>query len=122
MQRTSPAYPPEFKAEAIRLVHSREKSIPTLAKDLGVSDPTLRNWVRQAEIDTGARAGLTSSEREELARLRREVRILKQEREILKSAMSRWDNRDNENRVRDTGRTVVPKVECLPVPRTRLKS
>ncbi len=86
MQRTSPAYPPEFKAEAIRLVHSSEKSIPTLAKDLGVSDPTLRNWVRQAEIDTGARAGLTSSEREELARLRREVRILKQEREILKKA------------------------------------
>lgn len=91
MQRTSPAYPPEFKAEAIRLVHSSEKSIPTLANgrplgSIGVSDPTLRNWVRQAEIDTGARAGLTSSEREELARLRREVRILKQEREILKKA------------------------------------
>lgn len=86
MQRSSFTYPPEFKAEAIRLVHSSEKSISAIAKDLGVSDPTLRNWVRQAEIDTGMHAGLTSSEREELARLRREVRILKHEREILKKA------------------------------------
>jgi transposase len=68
------------------LVHSSEKSLPAIAKDLGVSDPTLRNWVRHAEIDTGMRAGLTSNEREELVRLRREVRILKHEREILKKA------------------------------------
>jgi transposase-like protein len=51
----------------------------------------------------------------ELRRLRREVRVLREEREILKSAMSRWDNHDNENPRRDTQRTVVPKVECLPV-------
>jgi len=44
------------------------------------------------------------------------------ENAVLKSAMSRWDNRDNENRGRDTGCTVVPKVESLPVPRARLKS
>ena len=109
-------YPPTFKAEAVRLVHGGDKSIAEIALDLGVSDPTLRNWVRQAEIDAGTRDGLTTSERIELAQLRREVRVLKQERDILKSAMSWWDNHDNENKARDTCRTVVPKVERLPVP------
>jgi len=117
MQRTSPAYPPEFKAEAIRLVHSSEKSIPTLAKDLGVSDPTLRNWVRQAEIDTGTRAGLTSSEREELARLRREVRILKQEREILKKAAAFFAKESDAIRSRCSrslkrGRRIIRSPSC----------
>ena len=79
-------YPPAFKAEAIRLVHSGDKSIAAIAKDLGISDPTLRSWVHQAEIDDGVRDGLTTSERIELVQLRREVRILKQEREILKKA------------------------------------
>jgi len=79
-------YPPAFKIEAVRLVHSSEKSIAAIAKDLGISDPTLRSWVHQAEIDGGTRDGLTTSERIELAQLRREVRILKQEREILKKA------------------------------------
>jgi transposase len=79
-------YPPVFKTEAVRLVHSGEKSIAAIAHDLGVSDPTLRSWVHQAEIDGGTRDGLTTSERIELAQLRREVRILKQEREILKKA------------------------------------
>src|SRR3954449_4403615 len=115
-------YPPAFKDEAVRLVLSGDKSLAAIALDLGVSDPTLRSWVRQAEIDAGTRDGLTTNERIELAQLRREVRVLKQERDILKSAMSRWDNRDNENPWRDTPRTVVPKVERLPVPRARLKS
>jgi transposase len=84
MPKSNAPYPPAFKTEAIRLVHSRDKPITAIAKDLGVSDPTLRNWVRQAEIDGGTRDGLTTSERTELAHLRREVRILKQERDILK--------------------------------------
>ena len=86
MPRSNPAYPAEFKAEAVRLVRSSDKSLSTLAKDLGVADQTLRNWVRQAEIDGGVRDGLTQSEREELRHLRREVRTLRQEREILKKA------------------------------------
>ncbi len=81
MPRSNPAYPPEFKAEAVRLVRSSDKSLSTLAKDLGVADQTLRNWVRQAEIDGGVRDGLTQGEREELRRLRQveeENRKLKQ--------------------------------------------
>lgn len=86
MPRSKPAYPPEFKAEAVRLVESSERSLAALAKDLGVADQTLRNWVRQAEIDDGLRDALAPSEREELRQLRREVRTLRQEREILKKA------------------------------------
>ncbi len=82
MSHTRPVYPPEFKAEAVRLVQGSGKSLSALAKDLGVADQTLRNWVRQAERDSGVRDGLTSDERAELRHLRRQVRTLRQEREI----------------------------------------
>ncbi len=86
MPSTHPPYPPEFKAEAMRLARSGEKSIPALAGDLGISSQALREWVKQAEIDGGTREGLSAAEREELRQLRRENRILRQEREILKKA------------------------------------
>jgi transposase len=86
MPRTHPPYPPAFRAEAVRLVQSSGRSIPVIANDLGISDQALRGWVRQAEIDTGQRDGLTTEEREELRQLRRENRILKEERDILKKA------------------------------------
>lgn len=86
MRRSRPAYPPEFKAEAVRLVGSSDRSLSRLAKDLGVADQTLRNWVRHAEIDDDVREDLAPNEREELRQLRREVRTLRQEREILKKA------------------------------------
>ncbi len=87
MPRTRPPYPPEFRAEAVRLIRSSGKLIREVAEDLGVSEQTLRNWVRQGDIDDGRRSdGLTSSEQEELRRLRRENRLLRQEREILKKA------------------------------------
>jgi transposase len=85
--RTRPPYPPEFRAEAVRLVRSGGKLIGEVAEDLAVSEQTLRNWVRQGDLDDGRRSdGLTSSEQEELRRLRRENRVLRQEREILKKA------------------------------------
>jgi transposase len=82
----TPHYPPEFKREAVELYRSSEWSIPKIAQELGIADESLRRWIRQHEIDAGERKGLTTEERQELSRLRREVRVLKQEREFLKEA------------------------------------
>jgi transposase len=79
-------YPPEFRVEAVKLVSGGEATIAQVARDLGVNAETLRLWVRQADADTGRGDGLTTEERTELARLRREVRVLREEREILRKA------------------------------------
>jgi transposase len=85
--RTRPPYSEEFKREAIELVRLTGKSSAQVAKDLGISDVSLRNWIKQAERDEGKRPdGLSSDEREELQRLRRENQTLRMEREILKKA------------------------------------
>jgi transposase len=86
MPRSRPPYPEEFRREAVELVRSGRRSLREAAQSLGVSEPTLRKWVRQADVDVGLSEGVTSDEREELKRLRRENRILKEEREILKKA------------------------------------
>ncbi len=83
----TPPYPEEFRREAIKLLRRGDRSIPELARDLGVSPQSLRNWSKQLDVDEGRRSdGLTSDERDELKRLRRENRILTEEREILKKA------------------------------------
>jgi len=80
-------YPPEFRAEAIRLARTSGKSHRQIADDLGMTSETLRLWLKQADLDEGKRQdGLTSEEQEELRRLRRENRILREEREILRKA------------------------------------
>ena len=87
MPGATPRYTPEFKAEAVRLVRSAsDKPASQIARELGVSDNTLRSWVKQAQIDRGEREGLTTEEREELRKLRKEVKVLRQERDILKKA------------------------------------
>ena len=87
MPRTRPPYPEEFRREAIELARISSKSQRQIAEDLGISDVTLRNWIKQAERDAGQRPdGLSTDEREELARLRRENQTLRMEREILKKA------------------------------------
>ena len=86
MPRPTPHYPSEFKREAVQLYRSSEKSIPKMAEDLGIASESLRRWIRQHEVDEGEREGLTTDEREELGRLRRENKTLRQEREFLKKA------------------------------------
>jgi transposase len=87
MPRSKPPYPPEFRVEAIRLARTSGKPRAQLARELGVTGETLRLWLKQADLDDGKRHdGLTSEEQEELRRLRRENRILREEREILKKA------------------------------------
>jgi transposase len=77
-------YPPEFRARAVELYRSSGLSYVRVATDLGVSAASLKVWVKQAEIDAGEREGLASAEREELLVLRRENRVLREERDILK--------------------------------------
>jgi len=88
LPRTNPAYPPKFRREAIRLVRAsdEEHPIPRIARQIGVSYGTLRSWLNQDEINAGEREGLTTEEKEELRKLRREVKTLRQEKEILRKA------------------------------------
>lgn len=88
-------YPPEFRAEAVRLYRETDKSLREVSNDLGISVESLRKWVRQTEIDGGQREGLTTEEREELRRLKRENKILREEREILKKAAAFFASEDN---------------------------
>ena len=80
------AHPPEFRQRAVELARLRAKPVARIAEDLGIAESCLRNWMKQADVDEGARAGLNTDERAELVRLRRELRVAKMEVEILKRA------------------------------------
>src|SRR2546427_10158892 len=87
-KRKRRAFTTEFKAQAVRIVRESGKSVGVVARELDLTETALRSWVRQAEIDAGrgARGALTTEEREELGRLRRENRTVRMERDILKKA------------------------------------
>jgi transposase len=83
----------DFKAQAVRLVLDEGKSVGSVARDLDLTESALRNWVERARADrTQGKTGLPTAEREELARLRKENRILREEREILKKAAAFFAN------------------------------
>ena len=86
MPRSRPPYPAAFREQIIELARSG-RSVPELAREFGPSEQTIYAWLRQADRDDGKRAdGLSSAEREELRRLRKENRQLRREREILAKA------------------------------------
>jgi transposase len=119
-------YPPEFRAEAIRLARTSGKPHAQIARELGMTGEMLRLWLKQADVDEGKRSdGLSSDEREELGRLRRENRILREEREILKKAtahlprrrLARSGERVPVHRAREghsCGGDSVSRAGCLP--------
>jgi transposase len=88
----TPPYSLEFRQEAVRLLRTSDRTVPQLARELGCSPTSLRNWARQFDVDEGKTPGLTTDEREELRRLRREVKTLSEEREILKKAAAFFAN------------------------------
>lgn len=85
-QRSRRIFTPEFKAEVVELCRAGDRAIGQVARDLGLTETSARNWVSQAEVDAGVRDGLTSAEREEMTRPRKEVRVLREDRDILRRA------------------------------------
>jgi len=80
------ARPPEFRRRAVELARERDKPVAQIAADLGISESCLRRWMSLADVEDGAKDGVTRAEREELVRLRRELRVARMEVEILKRA------------------------------------
>jgi transposase len=90
MERKKPrprrSFTPEFKAEIVELCQRGDRSIGQVARDFDLTETNVRTWAKQAEIDQGERPGLTTEERTELTKLRRENRSLREDVEILKRA------------------------------------
>ena len=85
-QRPRRSFTPQFKAEVVELCRAGDRSIGQVARDLGLTETSVRKWIAQADIDLGVRDGLTSAERDEIARLRKDVRMLREDRDILRRA------------------------------------
>ena len=78
------SFTPEFKAQTVELVRTSGKSVGEVCRDLDLTETAVRRWMAQVDIDAGRRDGLTTAEREELSRLQRENRVLREERDTLK--------------------------------------
>jgi transposase len=85
-RRPRRSFSKEYKAEVVELVRTSGKTIAAIARDMDLGETAVREWVRQADVDAGRRDGLTTADREELAALRKENRVLREERDILKRA------------------------------------
>src|SRR6266511_784171 len=115
-KRPRRSFSPEFKAEVVELCRTGDRSIGEVAKDLDLTETAVREWVRRADVDAGRREGLSTAEREEIARLRRENRTLREERDILKRATARSRGRCNNRREPSSGSL---EVQSLPGPRVQ---
>ena len=85
-KRQRRAFTDEYKSEVVALYRTTDKCVAELSRELDLTESAVARWVKQAEVDAGNRTGLTTTEREELAYLRKENRILREERDILKRA------------------------------------
>ncbi len=95
-KRSRRKFSDEFKQDAVEIVRSSDRSIAEVARELGIYDSSLGNWVKQDQVDRGEREGLTSDEQTELVELRRENARLRMERELLKRAVAFWVRESNE--------------------------
>lgn len=87
-KRARQRFTDEFRAETVALVRSTGRPIAEVCRELGIGESTVYRWLAQADIDAGQRDGLTSAERDELARMRRELRVVQEERDILAKAIA----------------------------------
>jgi len=94
--RTRRKFSEEFKRDAVEIVRSSGKSIAEVARELGIYDSSLGNWVRQDEINRGEREGLSIDDKGRLSELERENARLRMERELLKRAVAFWVRESNE--------------------------
>ena len=92
------AYPPEFRVEAVRLAREPGATMRSVASDLGISYESLRKWVHQTDVDEGRKEGLSTEELAELRQLRRKVRVLEEERDILKKAAAFFAREEQRSR------------------------
>ncbi len=95
-KRTRRKFSDEFKRDAVEIVRSAHQSIAEVARELGIYDSSLGNWVKQDQVDRGEREGLSSDERARLGELERENARLRMERELLKRAVVFWVKESNE--------------------------
>jgi len=79
-------FPVEFRRDVVAVARKHEAPISQIAKDFGISDATLHNWLKKADIEDGTRPGLTAAEASELRDARKRIRLLEQENEILRRA------------------------------------
>ena len=87
-KRSRRRFTKEFKSETVALIRHTGKSIAEVCRDMGLPGSSVHRWLAQAEIDSGQRDGLTTTEREELSRIRRELRVVREERDVLAKAIA----------------------------------
>ena len=87
-KRSRRKFTKEFKAETAALIRRSGKSIAEVCREMGLPESSVHRWLAQADIDSGQRDGLTTAEREELSRVRRELRVVREERDVLAKAIA----------------------------------